>query len=204
MTTLVIIAKEPLPGKAKTRLHPAVSLVQAAELAAAAIQDTLTAMAAVPATRRILFFQGSVRPEGSDDYELVAQSEGGLDDRLATIFDSLDEPTLLIGMDTPQASLTELAPAFTGDWIPDAWFGPACDGGFWALGMSEPRGDLIRGIPMSQPDTGHRQLARLTNAGLTVGMLPPLTDVDTIDTAFEVARLIPNSRFAHTLMAVAA
>ena len=41
MTTLVVIAKETIPGKVKTRLHPPLSLEQAADVAAAAIQDTL-------------------------------------------------------------------------------------------------------------------------------------------------------------------
>ena len=36
MTTLMVVAKEPIAGRVKTRLHPPFSLVQAAQLAAAA------------------------------------------------------------------------------------------------------------------------------------------------------------------------
>ena len=200
MTILVLIAKEPLPGKAKTRLHPAVTLEQAAHLAAAAIDDTLAAIAAVPASRRILLFDGDVLPPRAAGYEVVAQSQGALDARLGALFDRYSEPTLLIGMDTPQLTAADLAPAFE-RWPDDidAWFGPAADGGFWALGMREPRGDLVRGIPMSQDDTGAHQLARLRSAGLRVGMLPMLTDVDTIDTAHEVAALAPHTLFARRL-----
>lgn len=200
MTTLVVIAKEPLPGKAKTRLHPPLSLEQAAELAAAAIDDTLAAMQSLPASRRILLFEGNHLPPRSEGYVVTAQTSGTLDHRLAAIFDECTGPTLLIGMDTPQATAADLAPAFEG-WPDDidAWFGPASDGGFWALGMREPRGDLIRGIPMSQDDTGELQLARLRAAGLRVGMLPTLTDVDTIADAHEVAALAPLTRFAATL-----
>lgn len=197
MTTLVVIAKEPLPGKAKTRLHPPLTLEQAAVLAEAAIDDTLRAMSAVPATRRILLFEGNRLPVGSEDYDVTGQTDGTLDLRLAAIFDECEGPTLLIGMDTPQVCADDVAPAFV-DWPDDidAWFGPANDGGFWALGMREPRGDLIRGVAMSQDDTGTQQLDRLWSAGLRVGMLPTLTDVDTIDSAREVGELAPHTQFA--------
>jgi glycosyltransferase A (GT-A) superfamily protein (DUF2064 family) len=200
MTTLVVIAKEPLPGKAKTRLHPPLSLEQAADLAAAAIDDTLRAMRTVRATRRILLFEGNALPLGSEPYDVIEQISGTLDARLGAVFDLCDGPTILIGMDTPQVTAHDLAPAFE-DWPDDtdAWFGLASDGGYWALGMREPRGDLIRGIPMSRDDTGIRQLDRLAGAGLSIGILPMLTDVDTIGDAREVAALAPDTAFARAL-----
>jgi glycosyltransferase A (GT-A) superfamily protein (DUF2064 family) len=200
MTTLVVIAKEPLPGKAKTRLHPPLSLEQAADLAAAAIDDTLRAMEAVPATRRILLFEGNALPLGSEPYDVIEQISGTLDARLGAVFDLCDGPTILIGMDTPHVTAHDLAPAFE-EWPDDtdAWFGPASDGGYWALGMREPRGELIRGIPMSRDDTGLRQLDRLAGAGLRIGILPMLTDVDTIEDAREVAALAPHTAFARAL-----
>lgn len=205
MTTLVLIAKEPIPGRVKTRLHPPLSHEQAAELAAAAIDDTLAALRELPASRRILLFEGARPPIAAAGYEVIPQSAGGLDERLAAIFDRLDEPMLLIGMDTPQLTAANLAPAFGdgafGDWPDgiDAWFGPAADGGWWALGMREPDGGLIRGIPTSRDDTGALQLARLRAAGLRVGLLPELVDVDTIDDALTVAAEAPAGGFAATL-----
>lgn len=200
MTTLVLIAKEPLPGKVKTRLTPALTPEQAAELAAACISDTIAAIAELPADRRVLAFDGDVIPVGAENYDVLPQSEGTLDQRLGAIFDSIAGPIVLIGMDTPQISAADLAPAFVGwpDGI-DAWFGPASDGGFWALGMREPNGDLIRGVPMSQDDTGARQLERLHSAGLRIGMLPELLDVDTIADAHTVAEIAPHTAFARTL-----
>ena len=65
--------------------------------------------------------------------------------------------------------------------------------------MREPRGELIRGVPMSQADTGRHQLRRLAEAGLRVGMLATLTDVDTMEDALAVAELAPESCFARTL-----
>jgi hypothetical protein len=103
-------------------------------------------------------------------------------------------------MDTPQVAVETLLPVFT-DWTDDvdAWFGPANDGGFWALGLARPTGDLLRGVPMSRDDTGAHQLRRLAEAGLRVRMLPELVDVDTIDDAHLVAAAAPDSRFAAAL-----
>jgi glycosyltransferase A (GT-A) superfamily protein (DUF2064 family) len=200
MTTLVVIAKEPIPGRVKTRLHPPLSYEQAAQLAAASIDDTLSSLSELPASRRILLFDGTVIPDAARDYEVVPQRDGDLDERLAAIFDLVDEPMLLVGMDTPQITARHLSSAFT-NWPSsvDAWFGPSSDGGWWALGMRHPDGDLIRGIPTSRDDTGGRQKARLLSAGLSVGMLPMLTDVDTIEDALEVADAAPLGRFAATL-----
>ena len=200
-TTLIVLAKEPIPGRVKTRLHPPLSLDQAAVLAAAALDDTLEAVAALPVAERVLAYDGARPPHAARGYRVLPQTDGTLDERLAAVFDAhAGQPVLLIGMDTPQLDATALAPAFAA-WPDDldAWFGPAADGGWWALGLREARGDLLRGIPTSRDDTGARQLARLRDAGLAVGMLPVLTDVDGIDDAVAVAGLIPRSRFAAAL-----
>lgn len=203
MTTIVVIAKECLPGRVKTRLHPPLSLEQAAALAAASLDDTLGALAALPATRRILAFDGVIAPLAAAGYEILPQSPGTLDLRLAAVFDACEGPTLLVGMDTPQITSSLLEPVFT-DWTDgvDAWFGFANDGGFWALALNEPTGDLIRGVPMSRSDTGELQLKRLTDAGLRVNLLPTLTDVDTIDDAHQVAHIAPTGGFATVLAAM--
>lgn len=202
MTTLILIAKETIPGRVKTRLHPPLSLEQAALLAAASIQDTLAAVAELPATRRILLFDGVVTPPNSAEWEVMHQVNGTLDERLAAAFDACEGPTVLIGMDTPQLTAADLSPAFDGTRPAiDAWFGPATDGGFWALGMNQPNGALIRGVPMSRDDTGMIQLDRLHSAGLRVGLLRPLTDVDTMADAWTAADAAPDSHFAAALAA---
>lgn len=199
MTTLVIIAKECLPGRVKTRLHPAVSYEQGAELAAASLADTLAVGVELAAERRILAFDGVFAPPDSERYELIPQADGALDARLAAVFDAAEGPTILVGMDTPQLRAADLATFFPWPDDTDFAFGPANDGGFWCIGMREPRGDLIRGVLMSRDDTGTRQLARLTATGGAVRMLPPMIDVDTIVEAHAVAALAPETRFARTL-----
>lgn len=204
MTTLIVIAKETIPGKVKTRLTPHLSYEQAAILAADAIADTFAAVADLPFTRRILAFDGIVLPNGSEPFEVIPQASGDLDARLGAIFDECEGPTVLIGMDTPQLTAADLAPVLE-PWPSgiDAWFGPAADGGFWALGLAKPNGDLIRGVPMSRDDTGAIQLQRLLDAGLGVATLPTLTDVDTIVEARAVAAAAPTTRFASTFRSFA-
>lgn len=205
MTAVVVIAKECLPGKVKTRLHPPLSLQQAALIAASSLADTLAVASQLPATRHILAFDGVTPPPEAAGWQILAQTAGNLDERLAAIFDHLDEPTLLLGMDTPQISAELLAPIFQ-DWNSetDAWFGPADDGGFWALGLKNPTGSLLRGVPMSRSDTGAHQLQRLEQAGLTVRLLASLTDIDTIADADTVASVAPHTRFARTFAQIKA
>ena len=75
--------------------------------------------------------------------------------------------------------------------------GPAADGGWWALGLRDPRAAAaIAGVPTSRDDTGERTVHALRAAGLRVGLLPELTDVDTAADAAVVARLAPGTRFA--------
>ncbi|MFD4370161.1 DUF2064 domain-containing protein [Streptomyces sp. NPDC058486] len=195
MTTLLVIAKQPLPGRVKTRLTPAFTSEEAAALAEAALADTLTAAARVPADRHVLVLDGEPGAWLPWGFEVVPQAAGGLDVRLAAAFTACDGPALLIGMDTPQVTPALLAPALDWDTY-DAWFGPAADGGFWALGLAAPDPALLLGVPMSRPDTGAVQYRRLRAAGLRVGTLPVLRDVDTAEDARVVAAGTPGSRFA--------
>lgn len=191
--TLLVIAKQPVPGRVKTRLVPPCTYEQAAALAEAALADTLHTVAAVPARRRILVLDGSPGPWLPAGFDVVPQRGGPLDERLANAFAAVRGPALLIGMDTPQVT----ADLLTADWHDaDAVFGPAADGGFWALGLRVPDPALLRGVPMSRADTGAIQRARLIEGGLRVADLPQLRDVDTAADAVAVARLAPQSRFA--------
>ncbi|MFJ5708389.1 DUF2064 domain-containing protein [Streptomyces sp. NPDC093105] len=195
MTTLLVIAKQPLPGRVKTRLTPPFTPEEAASLAEAALTDTLATAVRVPAARHVLVLEGEPGPWVPPRFQVVPQVAGGLDVRLAAAFAACDGPALLVGMDTPQISPEVLAPALCWD-AHDAWFGAAADGGFWALGLAAPDPALLLGVPMSRPDTGAVQHARLRAAGLRIGSLPVLRDVDTARDARYVAAEAPWTRFA--------
>ncbi|OKI60939.1 TIGR04282 family arsenosugar biosynthesis glycosyltransferase [Streptomyces sp. MJM1172] len=195
MSTLLVIAKAPAPGRVKTRLTPRFTPEEAAGLARAALQDTLAAVLATDARRRVLVLDGQPGPWLPEGIEVVPQCAGGLDVRLAAAFSLSGGPALLIGMDTPQVTPELLAQGldFTGT---RAWFGPADDGGFWALGMARPDPALLVGVPMSVPHTGREQRLRLTASGRAVRDLPALCDVDTPADAARVAAAAPGTRFA--------
>ncbi|MEV4257590.1 TIGR04282 family arsenosugar biosynthesis glycosyltransferase [Spirillospora sp. NPDC049652] len=197
---LIVIAKEPLPGRVKTRLTPPFAPREAAALAEAALRDTLQAVSETPAVRRVLALAGSPGPWLPDGFDVLPQRGDGLDDRLANAFDDAYQgrPLLLVGMDTPQLTPSLLTAAITALTSHDASFGRAADGGFWLLGLRTPDPALLRGVPMSRPDTGHFLLCRLAEAVLTVAHLPELTDVDTHDDAATVAAQAPATRFAAT------
>jgi rSAM/selenodomain-associated transferase 1 len=198
---LVVLAKAPVPGRVKTRCCPPCTPEDAAALAEAALADTLAVVQAAPARRRVLVLDGDPGPWLPRGIDVVPQRGGGLDERLAAAFEDVEGPALLVGMDTPQVTvelLGEAAALLVADGT-DAVLGPAADGGFWAVGLRRPDPRLFLGVPMSRPDTGARQRARLRAHGRRVGLLPVLVDVDDITTAGVVAALIPESRFASAL-----
>ena len=206
--SLIVIAKAPRPGFAKTRLIPDLGEAGAARVAEASIADTLWAVAETPAARRVLVLDGEPgdwlpRVEGRE-FEVIPQREGGLGDRLAGAFeDSGATPALLIGMDTPQvtASLLEASiEALSADGV-DAVLGPASDGGYWAIGLRDEQPGIFDDVPMSAGDTGERQRERIAELGLNFTELEQLRDIDTIADAHAVAAVTPWTRMAAALRA---
>lgn len=213
---LLVVAKAPVAGFAKTRLASTVGPRVAAQLAASALLDTVDSARAVPGATVVCALTGELT-EAERASELVAAfrdcvvfPQRGTDfaDRLANAHADVaarfpGAPVLQVGMDTPQvrpalliAALAKLAEA-------DAVLGPALDGGWWALGLRCPAdAHVLRTIPMSQPDTGARTLAALRANGLSVSPLPSLSDVDTMADAVRVAAQAPATRFAQTFAAV--
>jgi len=198
------MAKEPRPGRVKTRLCPPLTPVEAAAMAAAALADTLEAVARCGAHRLILALDGrpgSWLPAG---FEVVDQVGGTFADRLDAAWAFAGGPGLQIGMDTPQVTPALLDASLTRLLEPgvDAVLGPALDGGWWAIGLHGYQTGLFDGIPMSTPETGRDQAIRLADLGLAVAWLPPLRDLDTMVDAEALAARYPTSRTAAAFDAV--
>jgi uncharacterized protein len=204
VTALLVIAKAPAPGRVKTRLTPPCTPGEAAALAAAALADTLAAVArSRRAGRRVLVLDGEPGPWVPRGFEVLPQRGEGLAARLAAAFCDVGGPAFLIGMDTPQVTPGLLDAGLRALDGADAAFGPARDGGYWAIGLRRPDPEVFRDVPMSAPTTAAVQRARLARLMLDAVELPPLVDVDTIADARRVAAGAPGTRFARALERVA-
>ncbi|MEU7799950.1 DUF2064 domain-containing protein [Micromonospora arborensis] len=216
MTVLLVAAKAPVPGVVKTRLCPPATPAQAARIAAAALRDTLDAVRATPGVIPVLACAGPLT-EAEDFAELTAALLGwpvfeqhgvGLGDRLANAYAEVaaaypGRPVLQIGMDTPQVTPTRLAAAVRRLRTADAVLGRAHDGGWWSLGLRDPRhASVLRAVRMSTHDTGRDTWGALTGRGLRAAPLPVLRDVDEWSDALAVAIEVPESRFARQVAAV--
>lgn len=198
---VMVFAKEPRPGRSKTRLCPPLSPHEAAEVAEAMLGDTLAAVSRSSASRLVLVLDGKPGPWLPERFMVRPQRGRGQGERIAAAFSEAQGPALLVGMDTPQvtpALLDSALDRLVGDDT-DAVLGAANDGGWWALGLCHPNPRVLEGIPMSSPDTGARQRRRLNDLGLTCIDLPELRDVDTISDAVEVAASAPQTSFARRL-----
>ncbi|RAO51855.1 hypothetical protein LUPAC06_06540 [Micromonospora saelicesensis] len=216
MNVLLLVAKAPVPGQAKTRLCPPADPTQAARIAAASLLDTLAAVRATASTIPVLAHTGRFADAefGAEltaalaGWHLLPQRGGTFADRLAnahadTAVAFPGRPVLQIGMDTPQIQPTLLTAALERLAEHEAVFGPALDGGWWALGLRDPRhASALRDVPMSTDDTGRRTLAALRGHGVQPAILPVLRDADDWSSALAVAADLPGTRFADAVASV--
>jgi glycosyltransferase A (GT-A) superfamily protein (DUF2064 family) len=194
---LLVIAKEPVPGLVKTRLCPPCTPVQAALVARASLEQTLATVDGSRASRRVVVSSGHIRPPHG--WEVRPQRGEDLGERLCHAFadGGLGEPSLLVGMDTPQLTAHLLAEIELGLASADAVIGPAADGGWWALALRDPSAArALCFVPMSTSDTLDLTELALRRRGLRVVRGPLLRDVDTAADAHQVAHLVPDSPFA--------
>jgi uncharacterized protein len=214
--TLVVIAKAPVAGQAKTRLAATVGDQAAADIAAATLLDTLDAVDATPVQATVVALTGDMGQASSrrqirsrlNDLHVIEQRGDDFPARLANaMVDAAAtagrRPVLLIASDTPQVTanlLTECAEALLAT---DVVFGLARDGGWWVLGVADPAmAECLHSIPTSRSDTGPATLEALRDRGLAVTLVAELSDVDTVDDV-EIVRAdcAPDSRFVCAIKA---
>jgi uncharacterized protein len=208
--TLLVVAKAPVPGRAKTRLAATVGDQIAAEIAAAALLDTLEAVAAAPVATRVVALTGELdaAADGSEirrrlaSFAVIGQRGNDFGDRLANAHADAaavdGHPVLQIGMDTPQVTAELLSDCGRRLAESSAVLGFARDGGWWALGVDTPGlAECLRDVPMSKPDTGVLTLKSLRSNGVGVTLLDELADFDIADDVAAVRESCrPGSRFA--------
>ncbi len=182
---VILIAKQPVPGLAKTRLGAEVGAARAAELCAAFLRDSVEIgrsranrlyIAASPANA-ISYFQ-SLAP----DARCFAQSDGDLGARLLHAFETAirdgARSPVLIGSDSPTLPAHLLTVAHRALRTHDLVLGPADDGGYCLIGMNAPHPALFERIDWSTDRVLDQTLTRARETGLDVFLLPSWYDVD--------------------------
>jgi len=186
-SVLAIFAKTPLPGRVKTRLGPALSPEEGAELYRCMLLDTV-ARVRVLSVDTVIFFDGdeAVFRDLAPGALLVRQHGGGLGERLEHAFEELGalgyRARVVIGTDAPDLPLGYIAEAFRRiEAGSDAVFGPAEDGGYYLVALGGATGGLFRDIPWSGPQVLALSRERARAAGFTTALLPAWYDVDSFE-----------------------
>jgi uncharacterized protein len=194
---VLVMAKAPMPGRVKTRLCPPLTPDEAADIATAALADTLAAVASCGARRSIIALDGPPGPWLPPGFEVIPQHGDGFDARLANAWVAAAGPGVQIGMDTPQVTAGDLNNALSllDEGGRPAVLGPALDGGWWLIGWrnADPWA-VFRGVPMSTYHTGAIQARRLQRLGLLLRTVAPARDIDTADDLAAVADRHPGLR----------
>lgn len=209
---ILIVAKAPVPGQVKTRLTEKYSEVEAAELAAAALLDTLDTALSVGTAPVVVAMTGALSDAVAVEEigwrlrhtTVIAQHGNTFGERLQNAHRDTDDvvhgAVFQVGMDTPQITAGQFRAALAALDETDCVLGPATDGGWWGLGLHDARGaHTLTGVPMSSAETGAATRTALETDGLRVTELPELCDVDHPEDIDGVARrCAPGSRFAST------
>lgn len=185
---VVVMAKAPIPYVAKTRLRARLSAGECARLQEAFIGDALEAARAAnigpvclafwPATAHDYFYD-----KFAGEHPLLAQDGEDLGERmLNAVIGTLARvyaPVIVMGTDSPTLPPDRLREARSALERAEVCLGPASDGGYYLIGMSEPHAEAFRDIPWGSGEVLSATVARLRTAGLSLELLDPWYDVDT-------------------------
>jgi len=210
---LGIFAKQPVPGKVKTRLCPPLTPEQAADLYRVCLQETVTRMVSISGCELAICYSGN------EDWfattfpgvKLVPQCGGDLGERMARcLSDWLAtgyEAALLIGSDAPDLPLERIEQAFFALETANLVYGPAVDGGYYLVGEATHHALLFDGISWSTGKVLEQTLAKAEQLGVRSMLLEPWDDLDDLpalmrlmsrtpdsSTAIHVATVLNNSR----------
>lgn len=176
------MVKEPHPGRVKTRLGRDIGLVQSAWWFRHQSTALIRRLARDPRWQTVLSvspdtegLQSRVWPK---NLARLPQGRGDLGTRMARAFQALTPgPVVLIGADIPGVQSKHIARAFQALGRHDLVFGPAQDGGFWLVGMTQVPKGVFQNVRWSTDQTLSDTLAGLT--GHRIALIDTLNDVDT-------------------------
>lgn len=194
-TLIIIFAKFPAQGMAKTRLQPALGVDGAATMARQLLMHSIEQAVATGFTVELC-----VAPAPTDvcwqslnlpaDLQWSAQVEGDLGLRLLTAsqnalgvldtFDILDtfKKVVLIGTDCPDLTAPQIQYAAQCLDKQDAVMIPAFDGGYVLLGLTQTHEHLFSHMTWSVSTVAAVTQQRIKDLGWSLALLEPLADID--------------------------
>jgi uncharacterized protein len=187
---LIVFVKQPRPGGVKTRLTPALSAADAAELYRVLAEEEIRNTVPRPGEyTRLFFFDPSSSPAAMSEWlpeeTLMSQRGADLGARMSAAFDEAfhrgARRAAVIGTDVPWVTRARVAEAFAALDGHDVALGPTADGGYYLVAVDQPRPELFRGIAWSTPSVLVSTVDRAGALGLRVQMLGELPDIDTFD-----------------------
>lgn len=181
--TLIVMVKEPLPGRVKTRLGRDIGVIPATWWFRHQTRRLIRRMRD-PRWNIILAvspdYQGLTSRFWPNSIERIGQGGGDLGARMARLLNAPHRgPVCIIGGDIPAISPAHIVRAFAQLGSHDFVFGPATDGGFWLVGAKRTAAlppDLFQGIEWSTPKTLKDTIATLGQR--RVAYADQLSDVD--------------------------
>lgn len=185
---LGLFAKQPVPGRVKTRLAAQTSPAWAAKVAAAFLGDLIERFADFPAERFIAFdppeAEAYFRALALGRFRLVPQAGPDLGARMEAFFAGRLRDgaarIVLTGADSPLLPASLLEEAFEELERADLVLGPATDGGYYLVGCSERVPPIFRGVSWGTETVLKQTIDRLPESGWRLALLPPWYDVDTL------------------------
>ena len=196
---LVIFAKAPQPGSAKTRLIPALGAEGAAALAERMLAHILAqALAAQVGPVELCMSPAPSHPAWGKiaipaAVQRTDQGEGDLGARMARAVHRVTathgQPVLLMGSDCPGLTSPVIREAARQLQLHDAVLLPTADGGYVLIGLKSPCPALFDRMAWSTSSVALETFRRMAGLGLKVWLGPLLHD---IDEAADLAHLSPD------------
>jgi rSAM/selenodomain-associated transferase 1 len=189
---VAIVCKTPITGLCKTRLSPPLRPEECAAISACFIRDLSATIDELARTDRDVVGYAVYTPIGSEarlqallpgGFHLLPQSDGDLGERLlnATVdlLNAGHDGAILVNSDSPTLPLSVLRAAVQAARQGDAAvLGPALDGGYTLIGLTNPHARLFANIPWSTPQVHRLTLERAREIDLPVIAVPQWYDID--------------------------
>jgi len=185
---LIVFAKEPLPGRVKSRLAATIGDIAAAELYQAMLRDVLNLSRKLTGVETVVYWDcpEQTLPLLAERFGCRSrrQPAGDLGVRMQAAFAEMfddHEICCIIGSDTPDLPLAYVQEAFDllAAETSDTVFGPSADGGYYLLGLRRVIPQLFTAIDWSTDLVLRQSMAAAASAGCRATLLPEWHDIDT-------------------------